>query len=107
MSNNKLCNKYQISKTSGRPCDPEAEYFVLRLDTDPIALIAFVTYAAGVGFADKEYGRQLMDHAEKVAENLELTNHPDRLWTHEKEMPKEDVLAQIKEMRREWEERVD
>jgi len=40
--------KYFISKVNGNPIDPEAEYFVLRLDTDPHARKAAVTYAQSV-----------------------------------------------------------
>ncbi len=36
--------KYIIKKTSGKPIDPKAEYFVLRLDKDPHALKALETY---------------------------------------------------------------
>jgi hypothetical protein len=32
-----LYDKYEVRKKSGEPPDPEAFYFVLRLDTDPIA----------------------------------------------------------------------
>jgi len=41
--------KYSITKADGRPCDPDAEYFVLRLDTDPAARAALRTYAEACG----------------------------------------------------------
>lgn len=40
--------KYIISKTSGKPTDPKADYFVLRLDKDPHAIKALVAYADSV-----------------------------------------------------------
>jgi hypothetical protein len=38
-------NRYTVSKTSGEPIDPEAQYFVLRVDKDPHALLALSAYA--------------------------------------------------------------
>lgn len=52
-------NKYTISKTNGKPIDPEADYFVLRLDTDPFARIALIAYANSVRNSDKEFADQL------------------------------------------------
>ncbi len=43
--NQGLYNKYFVTKRSGKPVDPEAVYFVLRLDTDPVARKAARTYA--------------------------------------------------------------
>ena len=40
-----LFNKYKVSKTDGTPVDPEAQYFVLRLDTDKHARVAIEAYA--------------------------------------------------------------
>jgi hypothetical protein len=40
-----LFRKYSIAKTNGSPIDPSACYFVLRLDTDPVAREAMVAYA--------------------------------------------------------------
>ena len=39
-----LFDKYKISKTDGTPSDSQALYFVLRLDTDPIAREAAWAY---------------------------------------------------------------
>ena len=41
-------HKYVIKKRSGKPVDPRAEYFVLRLDKDPHALKAMETYIHSV-----------------------------------------------------------
>ena len=40
--------KYIIQKSSGKPIDPKAEYFVLRLDKDPHALKALSEYIDSV-----------------------------------------------------------
>ncbi len=40
-----LYRKYRISKADGTPVDPNAEYFVLRLDKDVAARAAALTYA--------------------------------------------------------------
>jgi hypothetical protein len=39
-----LHDKYIVTKVDGSPVDPEAQYFVLRLDTDPSARLALRTY---------------------------------------------------------------
>ncbi|KKL93314.1 hypothetical protein LCGC14_1875890, partial [marine sediment metagenome] len=38
-----LYSKYKIQKMNGKPIDPNAQYFVLRLDTDPAARAAMLT----------------------------------------------------------------
>ena len=40
-----LYGKYRISKADGSPVDPNADYFVLRLDTDPVARRAAREYS--------------------------------------------------------------
>ena len=40
-----LYGKYKIEKANGSKVDPEADYFVLRLDTDPAARAALFRYA--------------------------------------------------------------
>jgi hypothetical protein len=43
-----LYGKYIIKKADGTPIDPEADYFVLRLDTDPHARVAALAYADSI-----------------------------------------------------------
>ncbi len=43
-----LIDKYHITHADGTPVDPNAIYFVLRLDTDPHARVAMKRYATGV-----------------------------------------------------------
>ena len=45
MGDQGLFGKYIIKKADGSPVDPDACYFVLRLDTDPAAQIAVRAYA--------------------------------------------------------------
>lgn len=40
-----LYSKYVVTKADGSPTDPKADYFVLRLDTDPAARLAAHCYA--------------------------------------------------------------
>lgn len=40
-----LYGKYTIQKSDGSPMDPNADYFVLRLDIDPIARLAALEYS--------------------------------------------------------------
>jgi len=46
-----LIGKYDILKTNGTPVDPDAQYFVLRIDTDVHARLALRAYARSV-FSD-------------------------------------------------------
>lgn len=50
--------KYIITKTKGGPVDPQSDYFVLRLDKDPVALQAAEVYAKNT--PDKELGSSLL-----------------------------------------------
>jgi hypothetical protein len=40
--------KYIIEKADGSPVDPNADYFILRLDTDPAARKAALAYAEAI-----------------------------------------------------------
>lgn len=40
-----LHDKYIVTKVDGSPIDPDAQYFVLRLDTDIAARVALRAYA--------------------------------------------------------------
>jgi hypothetical protein len=59
-----LYGKYIIQKADGSPVDPEADYFILRLDADPVARIAALEYA--IRTDDQKLGEMLekrvMDH---------------------------------------------
>ena len=46
--NEELYGKYIITKANGEPTDTNAQYFVLRLDTDEHARVAMKAYADSV-----------------------------------------------------------
>lgn len=60
-----LYRKYVISKANGQPVDPKADYFVLRLDTDPAARAAAYIYAREVEKDFPELAQELIDRCER------------------------------------------
>lgn len=54
-----LHDKYIATKTDGLPVDPDARYFVLRIDTDLCAWLALNTYAKAVEQENKELANDL------------------------------------------------
>lgn len=72
MSNYKdggLDNKYTVTKTNGDPVDPNAVYFVLRLDKDPHALNAIETYMKSVAKDNKVLAEDLSKLINNVIQN--------------------------------------
>jgi hypothetical protein len=57
--------KYIISKANGNPTDPNADYFLLRLDKDPCAIIALIAYANTV----RRYNKPFADDLDKKIED--------------------------------------
>lgn len=51
--------KYIISKRNGKPIDPNADYFVLRLDKDPHAITALIAYAESVRADNEEFSKDI------------------------------------------------
>jgi hypothetical protein len=58
-----LYNKYNVTKANGEATDPNAQYFVLRIDTDPAARVALIQYAYAQD--DLEFREQLLQWAAK------------------------------------------
>lgn len=54
-----LRRKYKIEKASGEPVDPEAVYFVLRVDEDPHARAALRAYADSVEQENATFAEEL------------------------------------------------
>ena len=54
-----IFGKYRIEKTDGSPTDPHAIYFTLRLDTDPFARKAMVTYALACEYEQPELAQDI------------------------------------------------
>lgn len=57
MSN--LFSKYHITKNDGSPVDPNAQYFVLRIDTDSAARAAVMVYAMCIEKDDPQFAEEL------------------------------------------------
>ena len=58
--------KYIVTKASGKPTDPKACYFVLRLDTDPHARDAALTYALSVRKENQQLADDLHDWLNEI-----------------------------------------
>lgn len=57
-----LYGKYNVTKADGTPTDPDAQYFVLRIDTDRCARISVMNYALLMeGLGEIEFAEQLRD----------------------------------------------
>ena len=54
-----LFPKYNVTKNDGSPVDPNAQYFVLRIDTDPAARKAVLRYSSYISPIDPEFAEQL------------------------------------------------
>lgn len=59
MSRRGLYPKYIVEKVNGKPSDPNANYFVLRLDTDPHARHAIRAYANSIRSQNPELAEDL------------------------------------------------
>jgi alkanesulfonate monooxygenase SsuD/methylene tetrahydromethanopterin reductase-like flavin-dependent oxidoreductase (luciferase family) len=75
MSN--LFNKYRVEKQDGSPVDPKAQYFVLRIDTDPVARYAVYAYAAFISGSDDEFADELRAWVKQYGGAVEQMRAPD------------------------------
>ena len=64
--NKGLYNRYQIAKTSGRPIDPKAKYFVMRYDNDGDDKI----HIQACQLAIRVYAYAIKGHLDQLSENL-------------------------------------
>lgn len=60
-----IYRKYNISKANGKPIDPEAKYFILRIDNDYDALFAAIYWAR------KKENQELVDDLIELAKELD------------------------------------
>lgn len=51
--------RYNVTKTDGTETDPHADYFVLRIDKDPHALVALEAYANSVRVDNEQLANDL------------------------------------------------
>lgn len=65
---------YHITKANGEPVDPDA-YFVLRLDTDPHARKALLTYARSVAAEDWDLAQELYALLYRAAAGTDHDDH--------------------------------
>jgi hypothetical protein len=77
MEQNGWYNKYKIEKTDGSKLDPNACYFVLRLDKDPVARKAMLVYATTV--EDSQLGADIMQILNEFDPEL-MQEHFDKLY---------------------------
>lgn len=72
-----LYRKYIIAKADGSPMDPNADYFVLRLDTDQAARGAARNYANRIVGDNPLFAQELRDrvdeHSQKAILNIDWT----------------------------------
>ena len=64
-----LYGKYKIEKVDGTPIDPEADYFVLRLDKDPHARTAAIAYSDACFFDNQALSGDLLDRINEIELN--------------------------------------
>lgn len=68
-----LYGKYIVTKTDGEPTEPQAQYFVLRIDTDLHAQKALVTYAKSVKKDDPTLAEDLIRWLRNVTGDAKYT----------------------------------
>lgn len=76
-----LYKKYIVKKRNGSKVDPNAQYFVLRLDTDPAARVAALAYADAVQKTDPDFAVDLrvwVGHCGGAVEQLRATDASPR-----------------------------
>ena len=72
--------KYIIQKASGRPLDPEACYFVLRLDTDHAARRAMAQYARSCRRENPRLARDIEACICELEDGASLNFSPSKVW---------------------------
>ena len=68
--NGGIKNKYEIRKIDGTQVDPEAWYFVLRVDKDPHAQIAAIAYAYSVEEDNPLLSKELLEKVKSFRPEL-------------------------------------
>ena len=65
----RLHDKYVVTKVDGSPTDPDAEYFVLRIDRDPFARLATRKYAALIRSVNPDLADDLESWLERTRDS--------------------------------------
>jgi hypothetical protein len=74
----KLFQKYNVTKNDGSPVDQNAQYFVLRVDTDAVARKAVLHYSSCISRTDPEFAEELYQWVMQY-ENEEQ-RYPPLIW---------------------------
>jgi hypothetical protein len=82
-----LYGKYRIEKNDGTPTDPDAAYFVLRIDTDPAAQAALITYAMRVEDSNPELASDLRHWLAQLGVKLPVRYVQNRASQPQKRTP--------------------
>ena len=75
-----LYNKYIVRKADGSPTEKDAQYFVLRIDSDPAARYALNAYALHIFKDDPQFSRQLLAWIEKCESASNNASRRTGLW---------------------------
>jgi hypothetical protein len=67
----KVYKKYHIEKEDGTACDPNAVYFVLRIDKDLAAREALKAYAMAVRGSDYEFFESILQYLDDTPITLD------------------------------------
>lgn len=59
-------SKYNITKSNGEPIDPEAEYFVMRVDTDINARGCLIQYAACIAEENPQLSSGILEMVHRL-----------------------------------------
>lgn len=54
-----IFDKYIVQKSDGSPINPNAQYFVLRIDTDPAARKAALRYSSYISQTDPDFADEI------------------------------------------------
>lgn len=68
MAKKGIYGKYIVKKADGSKCDPNAVYFVLRLDTDAAARKAMSTYADDC--SNKQLAKEIRGYLDSLVDGL-------------------------------------
>ena len=104
-----LYGKYKIEKADGSPVDPEADYLVLRLDSDKHARIAALAYAESVMSENTLLASDLLwrvanylkaenDHWQEVCADLHIEfrqRHGEQIEAQQQEIDKYAQSARV------------
>lgn len=113
----KLYNKYQVSKSNGEPTDPNAQYFVLRIDTDPNARTALLMYAELIDDKEPEFAHQLrywvlslsqpQSFFDAVRDSADMTTEDKAHWlTYEQNAAGQPSYAKLQDIIQDLESRL-